>query len=106
VLLILVLVYLGLGPGFHVRWKSALAACREARVAQGEFVEPEVFGNVTEWIRLTLNWLDRLMISRNVPRVRAWARAHPEVRLLAGHMWRSFFEAVDGAQRRLANRAT
>ncbi len=42
--LILALVYLGLGLGFHFKWRSALAACREARMAQGEFVEPEVFG--------------------------------------------------------------
>jgi hypothetical protein len=46
VLLIFALVYLGLGLGFHFGWKSALNACREARQARGEFVEPEVFGNV------------------------------------------------------------
>jgi hypothetical protein len=46
VLLLVALVYLGLGLGFHLKWKGALAACREARMAQGEFVEPEVFGNV------------------------------------------------------------
>jgi len=45
VLLILILVYLLLGLGFHFAWKSALGACREAQIAQGEFVEPEVFGN-------------------------------------------------------------
>ncbi|MGQ9586318.1 MAG: hypothetical protein ACUVXG_13085 [Anaerolineae bacterium] len=43
VLLILALIYLGLGLGFHVTWKSALDACREARMARSEFVEPEVF---------------------------------------------------------------
>jgi hypothetical protein len=41
--LILVLIYVGLGVGFHVKWKSALAACWDTRMAQGEFVEPEVF---------------------------------------------------------------
>jgi hypothetical protein len=41
--LIIVLIYIGLGVGFHIEWKSALAACRNARSAQGEFVEPEVF---------------------------------------------------------------
>lgn len=46
ILLVLALVYLGLGLGFHFTWKHALAACREARMARGEFVEPEVFGNV------------------------------------------------------------
>ena len=45
VFLLLVALYLGTGFVFHVRWNSELAACREIRVAQGEFVEPEVFGN-------------------------------------------------------------
>jgi hypothetical protein len=45
VFLILALVYLALGLGFHFTWKCALEACREARIARGEFVEPEVFGN-------------------------------------------------------------
>ena len=43
VLLVLILVYLGLGLGFHLKWKSALTTCREAQMARGEFVEPEVF---------------------------------------------------------------
>jgi hypothetical protein len=45
ILLFTALVYLGLGFGFHIKWNSALDACREARMAQGEFVDPEVFGN-------------------------------------------------------------
>ena len=45
VLLILAIVYLGMGLGFHFMWRSTLAACREERTAQGEFVEPDVFGN-------------------------------------------------------------
>jgi len=44
VLLILALIYVALGVGFHIKWKSALATCREAQLASGEFVEPEVFG--------------------------------------------------------------
>ncbi len=55
-LLLLVLLYLVLGLVFHLVWKSALDACRETRIAQGEFVEPEVFGNalgiffdITSW---------------------------------------------------------
>ena len=44
VLLIFGLVYLGLGIGFHFKWHSALATCRETRIAQGEYVEPEVLG--------------------------------------------------------------
>lgn len=56
VLLVVMLLYLGLGIGFHLKWKAALAACKEARIARGEFVEPEVFWgplalafNVTFW---------------------------------------------------------
>lgn len=46
VALIVVLVYAGLGVGFHAGWERALAACRAARTARGEFVEPEVYGGV------------------------------------------------------------
>jgi hypothetical protein len=46
ILLIFAMLYLLIGLGFHITWKSALADCREARMARGEFVEPEVFGNV------------------------------------------------------------
>ena len=56
VLLVLVILYMTLGLAFHFKWQSALAACRETRRAQGEFVEPEVFGgalgllfDVTYW---------------------------------------------------------
>lgn len=42
-LLLLALVYLGVGLAFHVAWKGAREACRETRLARGEFVEPEVF---------------------------------------------------------------
>ena len=42
---------------------------------------------------ITPSWLNRLVLGPHVPRLRAWASAHPEVRLLAGHMWRTFFEA-------------
>jgi hypothetical protein len=45
-LLALVLIYLALGLGFHVTWKSALEECRALRRAQGEFVEPEVLGGI------------------------------------------------------------
>lgn len=44
--LIFAIVYLGLGLGFHILWKGALADCRQAREARGEFVEPEVFGGL------------------------------------------------------------
>ncbi len=42
-LLILVVIYLGIGLAFHIKWKSELEACREVRRSRGEFVEPEVF---------------------------------------------------------------
>lgn len=49
-------LYLLLGLGFHLAWKNARAACREARAARGEFVEPEVLAeplallfDVTAW---------------------------------------------------------
>jgi hypothetical protein len=51
ILLVLILVYLGLGLGFHLMWKSELAACRDARMARGEFIEPEVF-----WAPLALTF--------------------------------------------------
>jgi glyoxylase-like metal-dependent hydrolase (beta-lactamase superfamily II) len=41
---------------------------------------------------ITPDWLNRIVIGRHVPRLRAWASDHPEVRLLAGHMWQSWFE--------------
>jgi hypothetical protein len=44
--LIFVSLYLGIGLAFHFQWESALSDCREALRAQGEFVEPEVFGGV------------------------------------------------------------
>ena len=42
---------------------------------------------------LTPQWLNRLMLGPHVPRLRALAEAHTEVRILAGHMWQSFFES-------------
>jgi hypothetical protein len=42
-LLAILLVYLLLGTGFHFAWKTTLNSCREDRLAQGDFVEPEVF---------------------------------------------------------------
>ena len=47
---------------------------------------------------LTPQWLNRLVLGPHVPRLQAWASAHPDVRLLAGHMWKSFFEGERAAQ--------
>jgi glyoxylase-like metal-dependent hydrolase (beta-lactamase superfamily II) len=41
---------------------------------------------------LTPGWLNRLVIGDHVPHLQAWSVEHPEVRMLAGHMWSSFFE--------------
>ena len=55
-LLIFVALYLGIGIAFHLKWKSALAACQETRRAQGEFVEPEVFGGILGLVFDMTNW--------------------------------------------------
>lgn len=41
---------------------------------------------------VTPAWLNRLVLGPHGPRLQAFAHGHPEVRLLAGHMRRSFFE--------------
>jgi glyoxylase-like metal-dependent hydrolase (beta-lactamase superfamily II) len=41
---------------------------------------------------VTPQWLNRLVLGPQVQRLQAWALAHPEVHLLAGHMWKSFFD--------------
>jgi glyoxylase-like metal-dependent hydrolase (beta-lactamase superfamily II) len=43
--------------------------------------------------QLLPNWFYRYTIGPHVPRLRTWAKLHPEVRILAGHMWKSFFPA-------------
>jgi len=40
---------------------------------------------------ITPDWLNRLVIGPHVPKIKDWAADHPEVRILAGHMWESFF---------------
>jgi glyoxylase-like metal-dependent hydrolase (beta-lactamase superfamily II) len=39
-------------------------------------------------------WIYRLVIGPHVPRLKAFAAAHPEVRLVAGHMWLDWFEKL------------
>ena len=56
ILLLLVVLYLGVGLAFHLKWKSALAACREVRRARGEFVEPEVFAGALGLFFDMTNW--------------------------------------------------
>jgi len=46
---------------------------------------------------LTPQWLNRLVLGPHVARLQAWASTHPDVRLLAGHMWTSFFESEKSA---------
>lgn len=55
-LAILGVLYLGTGLAFHFLWKSARDACREIRIARGEFVEPEVFGGVLTLAFTATNW--------------------------------------------------
>jgi glyoxylase-like metal-dependent hydrolase (beta-lactamase superfamily II) len=43
---------------------------------------------------ITPPWINCLVLGPHVPRLRSWAAAHPGVRLLAGHMWKSFFETI------------
>ena len=43
-------------------------------------------------------WLSRLVLGPHVPRLRAFAREHPEVLMLAGHMWDSFFQGRSSAE--------
>lgn len=40
---------------------------------------------------LTPDWLNLAFLGPHGPRLRAFAAEHPEVRMLAGHMWASFF---------------
>lgn len=65
-LLILAVIYAALRLGFHVKWKSALAACREARMARVEQVEPKVFGGALGLAFDVTSWP-----------VYAWANIHP-----------------------------
>lgn len=37
--------------------------------------------------------LSRLALGPHIPRLRQWADEHPNVRLLAGHMWLTYFES-------------
>lgn len=43
-LLMSLVIYLTIGLAFHFKWESDVSACREARIARGEVVDPEVFG--------------------------------------------------------------
>jgi glyoxylase-like metal-dependent hydrolase (beta-lactamase superfamily II) len=42
---------------------------------------------------LTPAWLNKLVLGPHIPRLRALATAHPEVRMLAGHFWQDSFGA-------------
>lgn len=55
VVLAVAILYSALGLGFHLRWKSAQATCREERQARGEWVEPEVFGGALGLV-LDVSW--------------------------------------------------
>lgn len=57
ILAVFLFVYLMVGLAVHLKWQADLEACQQARLAAGQFVEPEVF-----WWPLALafdvtNWL-------------------------------------------------
>ena len=56
ILLILVFIYLGIRLAFHLKWERELKTCRETLRAQGEFVEPEVFGGLLGLVFDVTNW--------------------------------------------------
>lgn len=41
---------------------------------------------------VTPAWLNRLVLGPHLRRLQGFAAEHPEVQMLAGHMWRSFFD--------------
>jgi glyoxylase-like metal-dependent hydrolase (beta-lactamase superfamily II) len=40
---------------------------------------------------ITPDWANRLVLGHQYPRLKTFAKAHPEVRLLAGHAWKTSF---------------
>jgi glyoxylase-like metal-dependent hydrolase (beta-lactamase superfamily II) len=46
---------------------------------------------------ITPPFLNRWVLGPHVEKLRRWASAHPEVRLLAGHMWKTSFPPIDRA---------
>jgi glyoxylase-like metal-dependent hydrolase (beta-lactamase superfamily II) len=46
---------------------------------------------------LTPGWLNKLVLGDHVPRLQAWSAAHPEVTVLAGHMWSPYFAEANRA---------
>jgi glyoxylase-like metal-dependent hydrolase (beta-lactamase superfamily II) len=41
------------------------------------------------------SWLVRLVLGPHTPRLREFRAAHPEVRIVTGHMWLDFFEKLE-----------
>ncbi|MFZ3069677.1 MAG: hypothetical protein WA110_00945 [Anaerolineaceae bacterium] len=56
ILVIIVAVYLVIGVGFHAIWQTKLDACREARIVQGETVDPEVLGGALGFVLDVTGW--------------------------------------------------
>jgi glyoxylase-like metal-dependent hydrolase (beta-lactamase superfamily II) len=46
---------------------------------------------------VTPAWVNRRVLGPHGPRLKAFSQAHPEVRLLAGHMRQSFFQTLPTA---------
>ena len=53
---LLLLVYLLLGFGFHLKWEQDLTECRLGRIAQGEVVELPVYGGPIGFLLDLVNW--------------------------------------------------
>ena len=56
-----------------------LFACADALPTNAEF-------------DLTPDWLNRMAIGPHVPRLKAFSASHPQVRMLAGHAWKTEFK--------------
>lgn len=40
----------------------------------------------------TPGWLNRMILGPHGPAIQAWSKQHPDVRLVAGHMWQSLYQ--------------
>lgn len=43
---------------------------------------------------ITPGWLNRMILGPHGKAIRIWSEQHPEVRLVAGHMWQSLYQTV------------
>lgn len=48
-LLVVLVIYIGLGLVFHLGWEAAQAECRHVQASRGAFVEPPAFAWRSAW---------------------------------------------------------